>query len=103
MELPPNTDLSSNTFTDTEGGPEASYWVWEHVPPEEPKPKAHSHSMGMLDLTLPEIHDEDDDERQEALELDLESVEVHDIEAVAFNTDVHKVHRHRSVKGDVPF
>jgi hypothetical protein len=77
--------------------------VWEHVPPEVPKSKTDPDSIGMLDIAIPETNDEGYDDRQEALQIDLETVEVHDIEAVSFKTDVHKVHRHRSTKGEDPF
>jgi hypothetical protein len=103
MEFTPGTELSSNTSTDTEDGPEASYWVFEEVPPDQPKPAATPDPLAIYDFAIPDPDAEDYDDRKEALEIDLESVEVHDIEAVAFTTDVHKVHRYRSTKGKSDF
>jgi hypothetical protein len=103
MELPRDTELSSNTSMDTEDGREASYWVWEEVPPEKPKPEPPTGPAGLLNFTAPEIGYEDYDDRPETLQVDLDGVQVHEVQAIAFTTEVHSVHRHRSTKTDRPF
>jgi hypothetical protein len=102
LDLPPDTELSASTSTDTEDGPEASFWVWEEVPPEQPQPEKPPVSIGPFGVFAPEI-DYDLDGRKESLAIELKSLDVHDIRAVTFATDKHTVHRHRSVKRDNPF
>ena len=71
LDLPTGTELTSNTTTDTEDGPEASYWVWEAVPPEKPKPEGAPDPLAIYDFAIPDIDAEDYDDRKEALEIDL--------------------------------
>ena len=104
LELPPGTESSAHTSTSTEEGPEADYWVWEDVPPEKPQPEAPDDPIlaSILTFSAPPIESEYDD-RQPTLQLDIGTVEVHEIKAVAFTSDAHPVRRHRSTKGDTPF
>jgi hypothetical protein len=93
MELPPGTDLGAHTYTNTEDGPEMDYWVWEDVPadkqaPDDPPLRALKPEPPASGTTY--------DQREVTLQLDLESVQVHHIEAVAFTTKAHMVRRHRS-------
>jgi hypothetical protein len=104
MELPPDTELSGHTYTSTEDGPEADYLVWEDAPADQPDPGARDdHPFHALELPEPPAPGTTYDDREVTLQLDLESVQVHHIEAVAFTTEAHTVRRHRSKKGDIPF
>ncbi|HEY1544017.1 MAG TPA: RES family NAD+ phosphorylase [Xanthobacteraceae bacterium] len=102
MELPKDTELDAHTSMSTEEGPEANYWVWEEVPPEAPKAKEEEEGP-IFKLPVPASEASDFEDRETTLQLDLESLEVHHIEAVQFTTERHAVKRHRSVKGDHPF
>ena len=106
LEFPPDTELEARTYTSTEDGLEADYWVSEEVP--EPKPESEPTKVDKYPHFLIEPADSvvataDADIRQVTLNLDLESVQVHHIEAVSYETTAHSVRRHRWKKGDLNF
>ncbi len=105
LEFPPDTELEARTYTSTEDGLEADYWVSEEVP--EPKPKSEpkkDNGFPMLIFGPDEVGAAGDaDIREVTLNLDLESVQVHHIEAVSYETTAHSVRRHRWKKGDLNF
>jgi hypothetical protein len=82
---------------------ETHYWVSEEVPPEE---SAIVHDEPFLDLqNLPgtsSFH-ERYDEREMTLKLDTETLEVHHVNSVRFETERHSVARHRFEKREPGF
>jgi RES domain/HEPN/RES N-terminal domain 1 len=101
IEIPPGTELSARTYTDYEDGPEPDYSVSEIVPEEKPTPEPTFPAPNVF----PELVDEvrDFDPRTLTLQLDLDSLEVREIEAVSFKTSKHPVRRHRFKRSDFSF
>ncbi|WP_316214824.1 RES domain-containing protein [Bradyrhizobium sp. SZCCHNR2035] len=98
LELPPGTELSAHTYTNYEDGPEPDYWVSEEVPDTQPALKPAT----FMPHVFPELLEEarDFDPRVVTLQLDLDSLEVREIEAVSFKTSKHAVRRHRFKRSD---
>jgi hypothetical protein len=105
LEFPPDTELEARTYTSTEDGLEADYWVSEEVPEPKPEPEPKKDDgFPMLLFEPDEVGAAGDaDIREVTLNLDLESVQVHHIEAVSYETTAHSVRRHRWKKGDLDF
>jgi len=102
LEFPPNTELDARTYTSTEDGPEADYSVSEVI--SEPKAQDEKKEEDDLwGLSPAAIEEAEVDTRESTLDLDLESVEVHHIDAVSFQTTSHPVRRHRWKKSDLDF
>lgn len=101
LTFPPGTELSARTYTNYEEGPEPDYWVSEEVPETQPAPEPKP----LLPHVFPELLDEarDFDPRVVTLQLDLDSLEVREIEAVSFKTSKHPVRRHRFKRSDFDF
>jgi hypothetical protein len=101
LEIPPGTELSARTYTDYEEGPEPDYSVSEMVP--EPKPA--SEPTPLARHVFPDLlgEEEDFDRRAVTLQLDLDSLEIRQIEAVSFKTTKHPVRRHRFKRSDFDF
>ena len=100
IDLPPNTELSASNWMDTSDGPEVDYWVWEEVsPPRKPSAEGDVGPPPGLVL-LPDLPTsaESYDDREITLQLDLASLSVHHVTAVAFSTKEYDVRRHRSEK-----
>jgi hypothetical protein len=77
--------------------------VWEEVPPEKPQPESPDDPILHSVLSFePSSIDNNFDSRQPTLELDVASVEVHEINAEEFTSFPHPVRRHRHTKGDTP-
>lgn len=77
-------------------GWEADYVVWEKVPP--PKPKADDGIAGwpnVAALLSVAKSPSDSDYREPALRIDMDSIRVHVVRRVEFDTVEHPVHRHR--------
>jgi hypothetical protein len=103
LEFPPDTEFEARTYTTTEDGREPDYWVSEEVPEPEPEPeKDDKFSLLSFEPSQAGVTG-DADIREITLNLDLESVQVHHIEAVSFKTTAHSVRRHRWKKGDLKF
>jgi hypothetical protein len=102
MDLPPKTEIVANTSMHTEDGFEADYWVWEEVPPPE-SPNTEDASTFPPSLALspdPPTSAATYEDREITLQLDLASLRVHHITAVAFSADEYVVRRHRSIKSE---
>ncbi|MGJ4941439.1 RES domain-containing protein [Bradyrhizobium sp. HKCCYLS1011] len=104
LELPPNTELEARTRMTTSDGQEADYWVSEEVPEPKPAPvPQRDRAFPFIALEPSETESAGDaDFRDVTLNLDLESVEVHHVEAVSFRTTAHSVRRHRWQKRSEP-
>jgi RES domain len=104
LELPPNTEISTQLYESTEDGPEIDYRVWEEVyPPTEPSEEPVDSFPPNFDR-LSEIGwiDRDQDVREPTLKLDLPSLQVRHISAVTFTTKDYMVHRHRLERRERP-
>jgi RES domain len=103
LELPTNVELEARTYTSTEDGPEADYWVSEELPESDAQAQLTKENgrPSIFSIAAPEVGDAN--VRDVTLHLDLESVQEHHVEAVSFQTTAHKVRRHRWTKGDLVF
>ncbi|SKA33260.1 RES domain-containing protein [Enhydrobacter aerosaccus] len=95
ISLPKDTKLIASQGHTTEEGYEADYTVFEEVPkrdePEEQKAQTLWEPIGIIS---PE-YAYGGDTRMTSLDVDLGSVEVHEIKSVSFVADVEAVTRHR--------
>lgn len=95
IDLPEGTEVSVHLDSFDEDGPTPDYWVSEKVPePAEPLPPASTKPFWTTSFHDPFA--EPDDDREPTLRLDLNSLAVHHVAAVVFETEAHKVTRHRS-------
>lgn len=103
LEFPKGTELGANTYTHYDDGPEPDYYVFERVPPEKETQddKKPFTAFDPDHLQWSDLSDYDD--REETLSIDLDSVKVHLINAVRFDTFDFKVTRHRWTKNDRHF
>lgn len=106
MDLPDGTTIDARAFHQTEEGSEIDYWVWEETPPaalEVPEENSDSGSdfAALLAYSAPMAHDYDP--REKTLELDLQSLQVHHIQAATYASTPHAVKRHRSEKKEPSF
>lgn len=106
IELPEGTEIEARTGQLYEEGWEAEYVVIERVPPvEEPEPTS-TEDRGWADFSalarLPVVG-ADSDYREPALRINLESVCVHQVRRVEFETIEFNVRRHRWEKRDLDF
>lgn len=103
IEFPFDTELEARTYTTTDDGPEPDYWVSEEVPEPKVEPKKADEFPPFSFEPSDMVVAGDADTREVTLNLELESVQVHHIEAVSFKTTAHRVRRHRWKKGDYKF
>jgi hypothetical protein len=101
LDLPPGTVVEADTHYDTDEGPETDYRVREVVPPAAPPaPDEHSHPM-LFRFHPPDPFD--GDFRDNTLQVEPGSVEVHHVNWVAFDCAPHMVTRHRREKREPKF
>lgn len=105
MDLPEGTELSCYPMTHSDEEDDFDYCVWEEVPAHEETQHKEDDDSGFLSpLRLREQANlSDRDDREETLRVNLQSVVVHHVEAVNYDTRSVPVSRHRQVKGDDPF
>lgn len=70
----------------------------EEVPADKPEPEPSAHLPFGRFLPGPPARYTAYDDRAVTLQLDLETVQVHHVQAVSFTTKAHSVRRHRSKK-----
>ena len=98
-DLPKDAKLAAQIYHSTEEGPEIDYTVWEEVPPPaKATPKTSNSDWDPVWSTAQNIHKAD--LRDPALKLDTDSLAVHHIKGVVFETERHEVTRKRSVLSD---
>ncbi len=87
----------------SDDGPEPDYCVIEEVPPEKDLPDENKpfEPFDPAHLQWSDLSEYDD--RMEILSIDLESVKVHIVNAVQFDTSDFKVTRHRWTKTNSVF
>jgi hypothetical protein len=105
LNFPKGTEIEASTATQYAEGWAREYTVFEHVPLENPEEKgAASHPF---DFSLFEPIDWDElqtkDFRDPALRIVLDSLEVHVVQSVRFETTAFPVRRHRWNKNDGDF
>jgi len=106
LEIPDGTEISARTYSMYEDGPEPDFSVSEAVPPEEEEAvvedgrrRRNPFMSGLGDW------DEwpDADPRERTLRVDVDSLRVHEVNAVQIDTQSHLVSRHKFEKRDFPF
>jgi len=104
LDIPDGTEISAYTYTTYEDGPEPDFYVSEEVPPAEDEPEKEEHSPDIFKLAL-EVRDKrlDADPREAALRIDVESLSVHEVNAVQIDMTSHSVQRNRFEKRDYGF
>lgn len=104
LELPEGTEIEARTYQLYEEGPEPDYTVTETVPPAKEEPESDGKKHGIFE---PSLHDWTDwldaDPREVTLRIDVESLQVHEVNAVQIQTSSRSVRRHRFEKRDFDF
>lgn len=98
IEIPDGAEVRVDLEMSTEDGWEPDYSVIEEIPPkkhDEPSEEKRLSRFAGLPLWLEDLRSVDSDFRTATLEIALESVQVHKVEAVSFKTDPYDVRRHR--------
>ncbi len=104
LPLPNGTRLSSHTGYYTDNDWETDYMVFEKIPPAVRKPEKPDKSPFPLAIDIPaERGAVDNDTRQPSLMVATNSIQVHVINAVAFNASVHGVKRLQTEQRDDEF
>jgi RES domain len=107
IELPKGTKVTATMGQWTEEGWETEYYVFEEVPPPEP-PTGMRIEDPILEyaptilLSAPGAR-LDPDPRQSTLRIDVDSIRMHFVRRVEYETIEHRVGRHRPEKGEPPF
>ncbi|WP_281414076.1 RES family NAD+ phosphorylase [Rhizobium lentis] len=91
MDLPRGTAIEVSDGYATEDGWESDYSIYERVPRTPPEPPAHATRPWFQQAYDPT----DPDRRDFTLEVDPQSVEIHTVGAVQYQTDRNSVRRHR--------
>lgn len=98
--FPSGTELTAQTYSTYEDGPEPDYSVTEAVPAKEDSPEDET---SPFPDHMPPDHAIDEDAREETLSVDLEAVNVHLVTATQIDTQEFPVGRHRWIKQAIPF
>ena len=100
IQIPEGTEFDACTHSVYKDEVERDYQVTEIVPAEDLKPdKKQLFNPTYLSL----IDDENFNDREITLRIDLDTVQVHVVNAVKFETSDFMVSRHRLTKEDMPF
>jgi len=103
LELPDGTEVNAHSYYGTEDGPEIDYRVYEEVPPKDEDEDEKDDGLGIPWGVEPLFIDHDADARQPKLRVDLDSLQVHHVDGVSFQTQSHDVRRSRTEKREPPF
>jgi len=103
LEIPDGTRITAQLENMTEDGPEIDYWVWEEIPKKGKKKKAATRKAAAHRLDWTPIARLNEDDRELTLKIDVESIQVHHISGICFETDDFKVKRHRFEERDRKF
>ncbi|MDX0986708.1 RES domain-containing protein [Sinorhizobium medicae] len=98
LSLPEGTELSSQQSSSDEDGEYPDYWVWETVPKPQPVSKGEDSPDdfgGFLASARSEF-----DARDVSLRVLTQSMTAHHVSGVAFTTEEHGVHRHRTERNE---
>ncbi len=104
FDRPLGTEIHTSLGHWDEDGWEASFEVIESVPPKDPPKKEGESLEAVIHRLSSDFSELYADGRDATLRLDIESVEVHEIQAVTFQTESHRVRHFRwEQKDDTPF
>jgi hypothetical protein len=105
IELPEGTEIQTSTGEMYEEGWETEYTVIEEVPPKPASHETRSEDDGWPDLGDPFSGrwPRDHDSREPTLQIDIESIKVHVVRRVDFDTVEHDVRRYRWEKREPDF
>lgn len=107
LDIPNGREITAHTYTNYEDGPEPNFSVIEETPPEEEAPEAVAGKKTgprFSDMLVMDWENYADyDPREETLEIDLDSVRVHEVRAIHIETGDYTVRRHRWEKTESPF
>jgi hypothetical protein len=102
LEIPEGTEVRASLEDWTEDGPEVDYAVSEALPPTAEDDAKDAEADEHV-LRIPELPFIEQDPREITLRLDVTKLEVRLIKAVSFDTDDHRVRRHRYRPSDLKF
>lgn len=107
LDIPYGTEISARLGQMYEEGWEREYTVIEETPNKEDVTKSPPQSLpfDFFNQLTPEVSEYNWEVRPVTLRIDVDSLSVHVVKAVTFETHDHKVHRHRwekrSLEGDI--
>jgi len=94
IEMPDGTEIHATTGLTNEDGWEPWYSVSERVPPKVKEKREEAFPVFPRGIWL----DDDSDLRDATLQVDLNSIKVHVVQKVKYDTDEHEVYRHSTEK-----
>ncbi|SMD00410.1 RES family NAD+ phosphorylase [Rhizobium sp. RU36D] len=100
MDIPAGTKIDVNDGFSTEDGWETDYSVYERTPRVPPAPPNPASSAPWFQQAFDIF---DPDPREFTLNVDAQSLEVHVVEAVSYQTEKNRVRRQRFQDSDPPF
>lgn len=100
MDIPAGTKIDVTDGFSTEDGWETDYSVYERTPRVPPAPPTPASSGRWFQQAFDIA---DPDPREFTLNVDPESLEVHVVEAVSYQTEKNRVRRQRFQDSDPPF
>lgn len=103
IELPHGTEIEARNGYETEDGWEVDYSVTERTPPASSPPAKQDSSPPFILQLSSQTYILEDDLREEALCIAPQSVEVHQVNWVEYNSTTYKVDRHRYEKHNWEF
>jgi len=108
LDTPDGTEMRASTGHMGEDGWETDYSVIEEVPPQKTAAESGQRGASLFDFASfirPAPSDQYNyDDREPALRIITDSIEVHIVRRVQFETEAHVVTRHRWEKNDkIPF
>jgi hypothetical protein len=99
LDIPPGTKISASLYSYDEDGMTSDYWVFEERPKAKKSSKKSELDMSPFSSDLPGTSGSGNgDERADSLEIDVASLEVHEVHAVSFNTQAQRVRRNKTEK-----
>lgn len=106
MGISDGTTIDAHSVHQMEDGWETNYWVWEETPPAVPEEPEEDSDSGLnlaaiIAYSAPMAHDYD--HREATLQLDLETLKVHHVQAATYAAVPYSVRRHRSEKVEPQF
>jgi hypothetical protein len=98
LRFPDGTKISASLYDYEEDRRSPDYWVWENSPAPGDAGGKHIDDLTSVVPFHAGTQDSNGDMRSISLRLDLDSLKVHHVEAVTFDTEPFSVKRHRTDK-----
>jgi hypothetical protein len=103
LDLPKGTEISAHTYMSTNEGPEPDYRVHEEVPSLEEQEKLEAEAAKYPEL-MGYMNTGEDSGSEPTLRLDIESLQVIEVTAASYASEIYSIRRHRSEKrSNMPF